>query len=73
VLLFFLQKKTKGKFMNIFTKISVGTFSMAITILLVTLFLVGCGSSRIMLNADIPESQQIDITISTQDNETATE
>ncbi len=59
--------------MNIFTKISVGTFSMAITILLVTLFLVGCGSSRIMLNADIPESQQIDITISTQDNETATE
>ena len=59
--------------MNIFTKISVGTFSMAITILLVTLFLVSCGSSRIMLNADIPESQQIDITISTQDNETATE
>ena len=59
--------------MNIFTKISVGTFSMAITILLVTLFLVGCGCSRIMLNADIPESQQIDITISTQDNETATE
>tara|TARA_R100000278_G_scaffold36449_1_gene32761 strand:- start:664 stop:885 length:222 start_codon:yes stop_codon:yes gene_type:complete len=73
VLLFFLQKKTKGKFMNIFTKISVGTFSIAITILLVTLFLVGCGSSRIMLNADIPESQQIDISISTQDNETATE
>ena len=59
--------------MNIFTKLSIGSFSLAIAILLTALVLVGCGSSRIMLNADIPESQQIDITISTQDNETATE
>jgi uncharacterized protein YceK len=40
-------------------------------IFILTIFLAGCGSSRIMLNADIPESQQIDIRISTQDNETS--
>tara|TARA_R100000322_G_scaffold158026_1_gene118275 strand:- start:170 stop:391 length:222 start_codon:yes stop_codon:yes gene_type:complete len=73
VLLFFLQKKTKGKFMNIFTKISAYSLFSVLAILAVTFFLVSCGSSRIMLNADIPESQQIDISISTQDNETATE
>ena len=59
--------------MNIFTKISAYGLLSALAILAITLFLVGCGSSRIMLNADIPESQQIDISISTQDNETTTE
>lgn len=39
-------------------------------IFILTIFLAGCGSSRIMLNADIPESQAITIEISTQDNET---
>ena len=39
-------------------------------VFIVSVFLVGCGSSRIMLNADIPESQAITIKISTQDNET---
>jgi|TARA_B100001094_G_C18191320_1_gene807442 uncharacterized protein YcfL len=38
-------------------------------VFIVAIFLVGCGSSRIMLNADIPESQEIDIRITTQDNE----
>ncbi len=59
--------------MNIFTKISAYSLLSVLAILAVTLFLVSCGSSRIMLNADIPESQQIDISISTQDNETTTE
>ena len=39
-------------------------------VFIVSVFLVGCGSSIIMLNADIPESQAITIEISTQDNET---
>ena len=39
-------------------------------VFIVSVFLVGCGSSRIMLNADIPESQAITIEITTQDNET---
>ena len=39
-------------------------------VFIVSVFLVGRGSSRIMLNADIPESQAITIEISTQDNET---
>tara|TARA_R100001086_G_scaffold80291_1_gene39146 strand:- start:192 stop:332 length:141 start_codon:yes stop_codon:yes gene_type:complete len=43
-----------------------------IVFLAITFFLVSCGSSRIMLNADIPESQQIEITISTEENETVT-
>jgi|TARA_Y100000361_G_C11098764_1_gene310668 uncharacterized protein YceK len=38
-------------------------------IFILTIFLAGCGSSRIMLNADIPESTSIDIQISTQDKE----
>jgi len=38
---------------------------------IVSVFLVGCGSSRIMLNADIPESQAITIEITTEDNNTA--
>ena len=58
--------------MNIFTKISAYSLLSVLAILAVTLFLVSCGSSRIMLNADIPESQQIEITISTEENETVT-
>ena len=38
-------------------------------VFIVSVFLVGCGSSRIMLNADIPESQAVTIQISTQDKE----
>ena len=38
-------------------------------VFIVTIFLAGCGSSRIMLNAEIPESQAINIEISTQNNE----
>jgi uncharacterized protein YcfL len=40
-------------------------------VFIVSVFLVGCGSSRIMLNADIPESQAITIEITTEDNDTA--
>jgi uncharacterized protein YcfL len=40
-------------------------------VFIVSVFLVGCGSSRIMLNADIPESQAITIEITTEDNNTA--
>ncbi len=58
--------------MNIFTKISAYSLVTMIVLLAVTFFLVSCGSSRIMLNADIPESQQIEITISTEENETVT-
>ncbi len=58
--------------MNIFTKISAYSLVTMIVFLAITFFLVSCGSSRIMLNADIPESQQIEITISTEENETVT-
>ncbi len=58
--------------MNIFTKISAYSLVTMIVLLAITFFLVSCGSSRIMLNADIPESQQIEITISTEENETVT-
>ncbi len=56
--------------MNIFTKLSIGSFSLAIAILLTALVLVGCGSSRIMLNAEIPESQEVEITIETKNEPT---
>ncbi len=58
--------------MNIFTKISAYSLVTMIVLLAITFFLISCGSSRIMLNADIPESQQIEITISTEENETVT-
>jgi|TARA_B100001540_G_C15805471_1_gene641883 hypothetical protein len=40
-----------------------------LTILILPLFLMACGSSRIMLNADIPQDTEITIEIST-DNTT---
>jgi len=56
--------------MNIFTKLSIGSFSLGIAILLTAFLLVGCGSSRIMLNAEIPESQEVEITIETKNEST---
>mgnify|MGYP003148807910 FL=1 len=56
--------------MNIFTKLSVGSFSVAITILLSTFLLIGCSSSRLFLNADVPKGQDIEISITTEKSET---
>ena len=36
-----------------------------LTILILPLFLMACGSSRIMLNVDIPQDTEINIEIST--------
>tara|TARA_Y100001973_G_C5133026_1_gene298833 strand:- start:669 stop:842 length:174 start_codon:yes stop_codon:yes gene_type:complete len=56
--------------MNIFTKLSLGSLNVVIAILISTFILIGCSSSRIFLNADVPKGQDIEITITTEKSKT---
>ena len=56
--------------MNIFTKLSLGSLNVVIAILFSTFILIGCSSSRIFLNADVPKGQDIEITITTEKSKT---
>lgn len=56
--------------MSMFTKLSLGSLNVVIAILISTFILIGCSSSRIFLNADVPKGQDIEITITTEKSKT---